>query len=138
GNVWEWCADEVKDDKGASLRVCRGGSWGNASPDCRAASRGTSPGAGWYQVSFQGLRLARVPVGKEIVKLIAPEEKKSAQAPPGPLDRLDPKNIPAGERFPWQPKELVAVLGEHRRRHSNFLRQVAYSSDGRWIASNSH
>ena len=34
--------------------------------------------------------------------------------PPGPLDRLDPAQIPAAERFPWQPKELVVEsrLGE--------------------------
>src|SRR5262249_19459850 len=63
------------------------------------------------------------------------EEKKSVQAPPGPLDKLDPKNIPAAERFPWQPKELVAVLGEHRRRHLFGVQEVAYSGDGRWIAS---
>src|SRR5262249_35979975 len=30
------------------------------------------------------------------------------------LDKLDPQQIPRDERFPWQPKELVAVLGEHR------------------------
>ncbi len=34
--------------------------------------------------------------------------------PPGLLDALDPARIPPEERFPWQPPELVAVLGEHR------------------------
>ncbi len=32
-------------------------------------------------------------------------------APRGPLDDLDPAKFPASERFPWQPKELVAVAG---------------------------
>ena len=43
-------------------------------------------------------------------------DDKSA-AKPSPLDRLDPAQIPAAERFDWQPKELVAVLGSHRGRH---------------------
>jgi formylglycine-generating enzyme required for sulfatase activity/WD40 repeat protein len=134
GNVEEWCADEAKDDKGASLRVHRGGHWFYAARYCGAAHR--YPHAASYRYFNLGLRLARVPVGKEIVKFIATEEKKPAQALPSPLDKLDPKNIPAAERFPWQPKELVAVLGEHHRRHvSTAVAQVAYSGDGRWIAS---
>src|SRR5262245_10870599 len=36
---------------------------------------------------------------------------------PSPLDRLDPKAIPALERFDWQAPELVAILGDHRGRH---------------------
>ena len=63
GNVWEWCQDELKDDKGASLRVHRGGSWGNDSGHCRAAFR--DPNAPSLRHPHVGLRLARVPVGKE-------------------------------------------------------------------------
>lgn len=55
--------------------------------------------------------------------------------PPGPLDRLDPARIPAEERFPWQPKELVRVLGEHRGRHWLDTPSVAFSPDGKLIAS---
>jgi WD40 repeat protein len=55
--------------------------------------------------------------------------------PPGPLDRLDPAQIPATERFDWQPKELVAVLGEHRGRHWTDQRHVAVSPDGKLVAS---
>jgi WD40 repeat protein len=55
--------------------------------------------------------------------------------PPGPLDRLDPAKIPAWERFPWQPRELVAVLGEHRGRPWSCLRNVAVSPDGKLAAS---
>ncbi len=33
-----------------------------------------------------------------------------------PLDKLDPNQIPKEERFPWQPKELVAVIGSHCQR----------------------
>jgi eukaryotic-like serine/threonine-protein kinase len=55
--------------------------------------------------------------------------------PPGPLDRLDPAQIPAAERFAWQPKELVAVLGEHRQRHWGRVSCVAWSKDGKRVAS---
>ena len=51
------------------------------------------------------------------------------------LDRLDPANIPAAERFAWQPKELVAVLGEHRQRHWGSATLVVASPDGRRYAS---
>lgn len=56
-------------------------------------------------------------------------------APPGPLDQLDAKNIPPSERFAWQPTELVAVLGEHRWRHWEGIRDVAFSPDGTLVAS---
>jgi WD40 repeat protein len=54
---------------------------------------------------------------------------------PSPLDNLDPKHIPAQERFDGQPKELVAVLGELRGRHGGAVGCVAYSRDGKWVAS---
>jgi formylglycine-generating enzyme required for sulfatase activity len=64
GNVWEWCTDEVKDDKGASRRVRRGGSWNYDAGYCRAAYRGRyAPSGGSYAL---GLRLARVPVGAKV------------------------------------------------------------------------
>jgi eukaryotic-like serine/threonine-protein kinase len=47
------------------------------------------------------------------------------------LDALDPAKIPAVERYSWQPKELVAVLGEHRLRGV----LVAIRPDGKQIAS---
>jgi len=77
GNVWEWCEDlfDPKDAKGASQRVRRGGGWYVGSGDCRAALRDAHPPS--FRHFDLGLRLARVPVGKEIVK-IATEEKKPA------------------------------------------------------------
>ena len=54
---------------------------------------------------------------------------------PSPLDRLDRRSIPELERFKWQPKELVAVLGEHRGRHGAAVSCVAYSRDGKLIVS---
>ncbi len=51
------------------------------------------------------------------------------------LAKLDPARIPESERFPWQPKELVAVLGEHRQRHWGMLNALAVSPDGKTLAS---
>ena len=50
GNVWEWCSDWVGTlpggadpvgPEGGSIRVLRGGSWGNYPDDCRSAARGS-------------------------------------------------------------------------------------------------
>ncbi|MFO0877007.1 MAG: WD40 repeat domain-containing protein [Gemmataceae bacterium] len=54
---------------------------------------------------------------------------------PSPLDRLDPGTIPSLEKFDWQPKELVALLGEHRGRHGSAVTSVAFSHDNNLIAS---
>jgi len=76
GNVWEWCED-LYDPKeaGASPRVSRGGCWINDSGHCRAAYRNAHPPS--PRIISLGLRVARVPVGKEIVKIV-PAEKKPA------------------------------------------------------------
>jgi eukaryotic-like serine/threonine-protein kinase len=65
---------------------------------------------------------------------------------PSPLDVLDGTNIPTPERFAWQPKELVAVLGEHRWRPwgagfghfglgQGAIRCAVVSSDGKLLAT---
>jgi WD40 repeat protein len=57
-----------------------------------------------------------------------------------PLDALDPGKIPAAERIPGQPPELVAVLGSHREGspragHSGRVVALAFSQDGKTLAS---
>lgn len=52
-----------------------------------------------------------------------------------PLDRLDPGRIPVAERFFWQPPEVVGVFGEHRWQHWAAVRSVAFSPDGKLVAS---
>jgi WD40 repeat protein/tRNA A-37 threonylcarbamoyl transferase component Bud32 len=59
--------------------------------------------------------------------------RPSPAVPHHPLDRLAWENIPAGDRFSWQPNGLVAVLGEHRvrARSGNAFTRVAVSADGK-------
>lgn len=52
-----------------------------------------------------------------------------------PLDQLDARNIPASDRLPWQPPELVAVYGDHRGTHWGAIRALALSPDGAMLAS---
>jgi hypothetical protein len=59
GNSWEWCWDLF--GSGGSVRVLRGGCWGNVAADCRSANRiyVTPTNRG----SHVGFRLALVPSG---------------------------------------------------------------------------
>ena len=51
-----------------------------------------------------------------------------------PFDKLDPNEIPKEERFDWQPKELVGVIGSHRGSiPSGGRSQLVFSPDGRWL-----
>lgn len=79
------------------------------------------------------IRTGRVALGLILVLLLSP--LRAADDKGGPLDRLDPKLIPALERFDWQPKELVAVLGEHRGRQGWPVSCVAASPNGKLVAS---
>jgi hypothetical protein len=51
----------------------------------------------------------------------------------GPLDRLRREDIPAAERFDWQPKELVQVLGSHAWRHWGGSLGLAFGKDGKQV-----
>jgi serine/threonine protein kinase/WD40 repeat protein len=54
---------------------------------------------------------------------------------PSPLDALDAAKIPAAEKFDWQPKELIGVLGTHAARHWGSGWALAVSPDGLTIAT---
>jgi WD40 repeat protein len=54
------------------------------------------------------------------------------------LDRLGAAAIPEEDRFGWQPRSLVAVLGEHRGRIWGVVGSVAFSGDGKRIATLGH
>jgi serine/threonine protein kinase/formylglycine-generating enzyme required for sulfatase activity len=81
GNVAEWCEEQLdpKTPQGAVARVHRGGSWFNDSATCRASGRfGLAED---HAANTVGLRLARVPVGKEILKIAAQQRKPPAEEP---------------------------------------------------------
>lgn len=48
-----------------------------------------------------------------------------------PFDKLDPNAIPKEERFDWQPRELVGVIGTHARRQWDFCNALSFSPDGK-------
>ncbi|MFL5245552.1 MAG: WD40 repeat domain-containing serine/threonine-protein kinase [Gemmataceae bacterium] len=52
-----------------------------------------------------------------------------------PLDRLTHAAIPPAEQSPWQPPELVAVLGEQAWRHAGPVQAVAINPAGNLVAS---
>src|SRR5262245_7568096 len=67
GNVWEWCADEILTEAKSARRVNRGGCYFLGPQSSIASARGTEmPSRGGVNL---GLRLARVPIGKEMVKI---------------------------------------------------------------------
>ena len=143
GNAWEWCVDDDNGPNGVSHRVLRGGHWFGDSGGCRAAFRGTNPPS--YRDSALGLRIARVSVARkdatptEVANLppLKPIDFKPIPIGESPFDKLDPKEIPAAERFEWQPKELVGLIGSHARRHWFDVRAIAFSPDGKLAATGS-
>jgi formylglycine-generating enzyme required for sulfatase activity/predicted Ser/Thr protein kinase len=84
GNVWEWCEDlyDPKDAVKASFRAARGGGWDLTPAHCRASYRIAFRQSNGY--GYSGLRIARVPAGKEIVKVVTPGETKPPVGTPLP------------------------------------------------------
>jgi WD40 repeat protein len=66
---------------------------------------------------------------------LAPRAAAILSQLPSPLDAMNPATIPALERFDWQPKELVAILGEHRGRQGVAVTSVLFNPDGSLIIS---
>ncbi len=52
-----------------------------------------------------------------------------------PLERFTRGQVPAREKVAGQPAHVVAVLGEHRWRHWGPVHAVAFSPDGKHVAS---
>jgi WD40 repeat protein len=51
------------------------------------------------------------------------------------VSHLDRANIPREDCFPWQPRELVAVLGEHCGRHWGPVYRLAFMDGNKKVAS---
>jgi WD40 repeat protein len=113
----------------AAVPVCAGGKAESSLQALRA--RAADPSGDREKLRQELLAFRRAHTG-------TPEAVEAAEllaGLPSPLDRLDPAAIPTLDRFDWQPKELVAVLGEHRGRHGSPVSCVAYSPDGKSIVS---
>jgi WD40 repeat protein/formylglycine-generating enzyme required for sulfatase activity len=139
GNVFEWCRDLDRTAPSGPLAVARGGGFWDHSGSgfCRTAHRGLFLPSTINDAI--GLRLARIPTGKE------PDTLKSVNfAPAAELESLRRDKIPAealataGDGDAQRaPAGLVAVLGDARPIHMDLVRSVAFSPDGRWLASGS-
>jgi WD40 repeat protein len=101
----------------------------------RAVKNGKAVREELVTISRGGREVVRVSLDQAEAANTKPARVVPPPAPPSPLDKLDAANIPAAERFAWQPKELVQVLGEHRGRHWAHVYSVVYSPDGTLIAS---
>ena len=66
---------------------------------------------------------------------LAPLAPCRAGEPASALDRLDPSAVPTEERAAGQPRDLVGLLGSHRGRHWGHVYCLAYSPDGKTLAS---
>lgn len=73
--------------------------------------------------------------GKSPPSKVADEGLPVPRGAPAPLDALKPQLIPAKERLPWQPKELVGVIGHHAQCHWGKVEAVAYHPGGKLVAS---
>ncbi len=93
---------------------------------------------------FAGWRAWHVPATEQIAGATVNAQPSTEKASAPSLDLLDPANIPATERYDWQPKELVAVLGERRGSHGGpgagygNPSAVKFSPDGSRLVSAGH
>jgi len=163
GNVWEWVQDgwdptfygQFQETPAidpnspffaGSSRVIRGGHLSAPALFCRASSSrfDNAPSERTINLGFRvslmvdAVKQALKVDGAKIVKPGVPvgangnpvaEQGRSA------WDDLDPAQIPEAERVPFQPKELVAVLGEHRQRHWQSVYSAAIRADGKQAAT---
>jgi WD40 repeat protein/serine/threonine protein kinase len=64
-----------------------------------------------------------------------PTDSPVTEFPDSQVNPLTTQPIPSEERFDWQPKELVAVLGEHRLRHWGAGLALGFTPDGKELFS---
>jgi len=125
--------------------VHRGGGFAQNQFSCRSSARAADLRTA--RIYFLGFRVS-LPVdavrralkvdGAKIVKPGVPvgaNGNPMAERGRSAWDDLDPEQIPEAERVPFQPKELVAVLGEHRQRHWHQISNVVIRPDGKQAAT---
>jgi formylglycine-generating enzyme required for sulfatase activity/predicted Ser/Thr protein kinase len=83
GNVREWCADVLVADDGTPRRPLRGGCFGDNADWCRATSRHLdAPSRRSLDCTSYGMRVARVPAGRQGALVKAPPDGPPPPQPP--------------------------------------------------------
>jgi len=109
-----------------------------AAGDARASRPSKLRGRRWFLVPVLGGATALLFLGIFLFRRSTPPARTVVAASDRartPLETLDAAGIPASERFAWQPKELMAVLGEHRWHQWDVPTCVSFSPGGRRVAS---
>jgi WD40 repeat protein/serine/threonine protein kinase len=88
----------------------------------------------WRRAAAAGGLLLAVVLGLIVFGFGKGKDKPGGDAG-WPLDNLEPAEISGVREFDWPPKGLVLVLGGHRGRHWGPVRSVAYSPNGKLVAS---
>ena len=78
-----------------------------------------------------------------VVITVCQDHGRSAPIPPPPdlddralpLESLNRRFLGAEEHLPWHPEELVAILGDQRGRHWDYVTSLTLSPDGNLLAS---
>jgi serine/threonine protein kinase/WD40 repeat protein len=108
-------------------------------PALVATPPGVSPPSGTALPALGTTALTTAPAdpfNPSKVESSKPAPPPVAFVPPAnsPFDALDAKAIPASERFGYQPRELVGVIGTHERNHWGQA-TVAFSPDSKLAAT---
>jgi formylglycine-generating enzyme required for sulfatase activity len=132
GNVWEWCLDQIpaENRKNPPYRAYRGGGWEDTSPVYLAAARRHRDQPSTLFGSL-GLRVARVPVGKEVVKVI-PTPPPPVAAPAATADAVALIEKLGGkyrQDFSVEGKPLIEI---------NLLSKPVHDDDLRAFAGQAH
>jgi len=143
GNVAEWCDNAQRVADQGSHRVSRGGDWEHLAW-CRTAWRRIDTPV--FRCQHIGFRVARVPVETANPTPPSPNAESAPKiVPPPPCaalealrrDQIAPEALKlAGDGDAKRaPASLVAVLGEAQPIHNENVHGLAFSPDGRLLAS---
>ncbi len=114
GNVQQWCDDRPANGNGN--RVVRAGAYNSVADHCRAGVRWLLPPS--HRNRNCGLRVARVPVGKEIVETPPGEKNPASLAPVPPAVGPKPDVAPTTRKISRRP---FLVRGNWKIEHDELI-----------------